>query len=296
MPIETRGLRVAAALPMVLLLCAARTSVTPLPQTVAPDSAAPKLRTMRTVHAGDVVMRGLVYDTEVVTLEAPLSLSIAKFSQDIEAGTKLDPVLVPKKTTKLTGTDGRIYCGEDQRTRSKFMDAMLGDWFSKYESVVRFCFVDTDGDRKLDHAFLAGAKDKADQGAIEIPPTPYASRMLQPDPEGAALELRVSKLLERPEGDKLELKLFLSESGKEVPFDYLMTVEGGKARETRPRFVTDPKKVPYPAYFNDVMGGEVEVSRVDAKAGEADVAVLRPFRLQLFKPVSIRYTYVFIYY
>src|SRR5688572_7902993 len=65
---------------------------------------------------------------------APVSVAIAKFSQEIAAGTRLDPVLVPPRTSKLTGAKGRFYCGENQRTRSKFAEAMIGDMFSKYES------------------------------------------------------------------------------------------------------------------------------------------------------------------
>ncbi|KPL68787.1 hypothetical protein SZ64_12200 [Erythrobacter sp. SG61-1L] len=293
---SSRKARIVAALPLLMLLTAARASVTQLPETIIPADSGIALNTPTIVREGDVVLRAKVYDTEVVTLDVPVSVSIAKFSQDIDAGTRLDPVLVPEKTTRLTGADGRIYCGEDQRTRSKFMAAMLGDWFSKYEAVVRFCFVDTDDDKKLDHVFLAGAKDKEDLASVEIPPTPYTLRMFQKDDDAGVLELRVDKIKPGKDGDKIRFKLFMTKNGAAYPFDYIVTVTDGKREQTYPQFESNPRKVPYPAYFNDILGASVGITRVDAAEGEAEINVYRRFKTQLFKPVSITITYVYIYY
>lgn len=186
----TRG---AAALLLLVLLTAARTSVTPLPETLMGAGTGHPEGQPFVARKGEVVLRAKVFDTEVVTLDAPVSVAIAKFSQEIAAGTRLDPVLVPPRTSKLTGAKGRFYCGENQRTRSKFAEAMIGDMFSKYESAVRFCFVDTDDDGKLDRVFLAGAKDKADQAALTIAPVAYTSRMFESDDEAGELEVRVHK-------------------------------------------------------------------------------------------------------
>jgi hypothetical protein len=292
-----RRVRALALVPVLFVLVAARTSVAPLPETMVGTKTDLPMGEVVTVKPGDVVLRAKVYDTEVVTLSEPISVGIAKFSQDISAGTQLDPVLVSEKTEQLTGSGGRIYCGEDQRTRSKFGEAMIGDWFSKYEAVVRFCFIDSNNDKKLDKVFLAGAKDKADQIAVDISPVAFDRRMFQPDDEAGVLELRVHRLIaKKSEPDKIEFKLHLLKNGVEQPFDLIRTVERGVAQSTYPTIKTNPKKVPYPSYFNDVLGAGLGVMAVDADKGEAQIKVSRNFGMKLFKPISITYSYVYIYY
>ena len=288
------AVRVATALPLLVLLSAARTSVTPLPETLMGAPTERPIGESFVARKGDVVLRAKVFDTEVVTIDAPVSVAIAKFSQDIAPGTRLDPVLVPAKTSKLTGANGRFYCGENQRTRSKFAEAMIGDMFSKYESVVRFCFVDSDDDAKLDHVFLAGAKDKAEQAAVAIAPVAYTTRMFQPDDEAGELEVRVHKFY--PQSNKVQFKLFMKKNGEQRPFDYILTIPAGKPKQTYPWFDTNPKKHPYPSYFNDLLGAGLGVMKADALKEEVEVKVHRNFPMQLFKPIQIQVQYVYIYY
>ncbi len=292
--ISTRRRRALAVLPLLVVLTAARTSVGPLPETMAPIEGEQEIGKTFTAKKGDIILRAKVLDTEVVTIDAPVSVGIAKFTHDIEPGTKLDPVLAPAKTSNLTGADGRIYCGENQRTRSKFAEAMIGDLFSKFEAVVRFCFIDTDNDKKLDKVFLAGAKDKEHQSAVDIEPTPYSTLMFQDDDEEKELQLSVHKFKKR--SNKVQLMLTMTKGGEPFYFDYIMTIDGGEVDKQYPRLESNPKKVPYPAYFNDILGAAVGIMRVDAEKEEVDLQINRPFEMQLFKPVSIQVNYVYIYY
>ena len=292
-----RVLRALATVPIFMALVAAKMSVGPMPETmVGVETDIPRGETV-TVKEGDVILRAKVYDTEVVTLKEPVSVSLAKFSQEIPAGTKLDPVIVSRRTNELTGTDGRIYCGENQRTRSQFAEAMIGDLFSKYETNVRFCFVDTDNDKRLDKVFLAGAKSKDEQAAVAIEPIAFERRLFQADDEACVLELRVKRFIKkRKYGDKVEFELVLMKNGERRVFDYIMTINAGEVDKTYPFFKTNPKKVAYPSYFNDVLGAGIGVMGVDAEKGEAQIKVNRNFALQLFKPVSIEVVYVYVYY
>lgn len=294
---ETIGMRRAKALllvPALLLLSAARTTVSPLPETMIAVDAGHPLGETFVARKGDVVLRAKIFDTEVVTLDSPVAVTIAKFSEELASGTRLDPVLAPEKTGQLTGTGGRFYCGQNQRTRSSFAEAMIGDWFSKYETQVRFCFVDSDADGKLDKVFLSGAKDKADQGARDIAPTPYTTKLIQPDNEAGVIELRVEKF--HAKSNQVTLKLYLTRNGTDTPFSYILTIPNGEPRNTYPTFKTNPKKVPYPAYFTDILGGEIGTMRVDAVKEEVEIKVIRNFRMQLFKPISIVYQTIYIYY
>ena len=174
---------------------------------------------------------------------------------------------------------------------------MIGDWFSKYEAQVRFCFVDTDNDKKLDRVFLAGAKDKADQAAVEITPVAFSRRIFQEDDDSGELTLKVDRLIQKKgQPDKVEFGLHLTKNGEDVSFSYIATVNESSVKQTYPTFKTNPKKVPYPAYFNDILGASVGIHAVDAAKGEATISVGRKFPMQLFKPVTVQVTYVYIYY
>lgn len=290
----SRRRRILAALPLMVFLTAARTTVVPLPETMVGVDNGHKLGEAFVAHKGDVILRARVFDTEVITLEAPVSVAIAKFSQDIAAGTKLHPVLATGNTQELTGTSGRYYCGEDLRTRSTLGEALIGEWFSKYETTVRFCFVDSDDDRKLDQVFLAGAKDTAEQGARPVAPTAFAVQVMQPDEEGGEIELRVSRFYVKR--NKVEFTLRMMRGGEPQSFTYITTVKEGRPQQTYPTFTTDPRKVPYPAHFNDILGAGIGVTRVDAALGEVELKINRNFPMQLFRPVSVQVQYIYIYY
>jgi hypothetical protein len=291
---SARQRRALAALPLLILLTAARTVVEPIPETMQGIATDHPIGETFIAHRGDVILRAKVMDTEVVTLDAPVSVTIAKFSQELAAGTRLQPVLAIGKTEQLTGASGRYYCSEDLRTRSKFAESMIGDMFSKYGTTVSFCFVDSGRDGTLDQVFLSGAKKAEEQGARPIQPTPYTTRMLQPDDEAGEIELQVAGF--NPRTNKVEFQLRIQKNGERHPFSYIVTVEDGKPRQTYPDFKTNPRKVPYPAYFNDILGAGIGVIRVDAEKGEAAVQVNRNFPIQLFKPVTIQVQYIYIYY
>lgn len=296
--LNSRGLRALACLPVFVLLVAARSSVSPMPETMVATTADFPIGEEITVREGDVILRANVFETQIATVNEPVSVSIARFSHDIEAGTKLDPVIVSSETRRVTGTSGFIYCGENQRTRSQFAEAMIGDWFSKYETIVRFCFVDSDNDGKLDQVFLAGAKDKEEQAAVAIEPVAFERRMFRlTDAPVGTLELRVNRLIrKRNQPDKIEFKLVLLREGVPFGFDFILTVDGKGAERTYPLYKTDPQDVPYPSYYNDILGAGIGIMSVDAEQGTAQVKVNRNFAMQLFKPVSIQYNYVYVYY
>lgn len=292
--VARRAARALLLLPAAILLVAARTTVTPLPETIIGTSTDHAIGETFVARPGDVILRAKVFDTEVVTLDAPVSVSIAKFAQDIEPGTQLEPVLASKTTRNLTGSSGRYYCGENLRSRSKFAEAMIGDWFSKFAAEVRFCFVDTDNDKKLDHVFLAGAKDKEFQGAWEIEPTAYSSKFIQPDDEAGELVLKLHKFKES--SNKVQFIFELTRNGEVRSFDYIATVKKGVLKRTYPRIETNPKKVDYPMVFPDLLGARVLVQDIDPAAGTATVAVQRGIPAQLFKPVVVQVQYIYIYY
>ena len=291
---KRRGGAVLLAAPFLMLLTAAKTSMVPLPETVIDAADGLGLNTSFRAHVGDVLMRGRVLITDRVAIRKPLTVTIARFSDDLAAGDKLTTIVADDKTRRLLGTNGRIYCGEDQRSRSKFGELMIGNWFSKFEPVVRFCFVDDDSDGVLDHMFLGGAKDKEYLGLRPIDPTPIVHEQLVRTDDAAEVRL-VFKRLDADSG-KLELELQLWRGGQRVLFDYLLSSDLRSPAETEwPLLKHNPKKMPYPVRFRNVLRGDIGINSVDPASQTAEFVISRPFGPVLFKPVVIQTQTIYVY-
>lgn len=277
-----------------LLLTAGRLEVFPLPDSIVPIDQAVPVGQEFTAKPGDVILRGRVVRTQRVTTSEPVSVSIAKFADTLPTGTDLTPIVLPAQNDGPLSA-GLYYCGGDQRARSEFMEALIGDLGSKFESTVRFCFVDADEDGKLEKVFLGGAKDAAYQTPQAITPVPYNSSFLVPRGDGDEIRLVYKKLSRKSRRITLELQLV--RDGKEEYFDYILSAgaKGGKPEPVYKNMRTNPKKIDYPVFFNDVMGAEIAVRSVDAGSGEAKFAINRNFVLGLFRPVAIQYQPIYVY-
>jgi len=295
---SSRSLRIVALVPIFALLVAARTSVNLIPETLVSVEADVPIGEIVTVKEGTVVLRAKLFETRIATLEDPVSVSLGKFSQDLPAGTKLDPVVISRNTQRLTGASGYIYCGENQRNRSRLGEAVFGSFLSNYSAVVRFCFTDSNGDGKLDRVFLAGAKKQEDQLAVEIEPVAFESRRFALEDEARVLELRVDRFIrKRNRSDKIQFLFSLTDEEHNYGFSYLASSDGGPVEQTPFTLKSDPRKNPYPSSLSEeLMGADVEIISVDAEKGEAQIRVNRSFTSRLVNPVFIQTEYVTIYY
>ena len=267
-------------------------AVYPLPDTLWPDFSV-ALNQPLTLRPGDELMRASVKRTQTLTLEAPVKVSIDKFTDEIAAGEELTPVVAPPGTQQRVGGKGLYYCGRDQRGRSGLGAALLGGIGSKFMPIVRFCFIDSDNDHKLDQVFLAGAKDTALQKATPIEPVPYQLKFLVPRDAGQYFRLRYRKFT--PKSDKVQLELEIYEDGKKRTYDYaLYNSPKGPLDRIYPYLETNPKKVAYPVHFNNVMGAVIEVTNV-YETGSATFVIRRNFRPAMFRPISVEVRYIYIY-
>ena len=278
-----------------LFLTAGRLEVFPLPDTVVPADQTVPVGKEFSAKPGDVVLRGHVVRTKQVTTSDPVTVSIAKFTDSLPAGTELTPIVVtPQKSGPLSG-GGLYYCGKDQRARSKLMGELVGDIGSKFENTVRFCFVDSDEDGRLEKVFLGGAKDAEFQTPVAIAPVAYSERFLVPRKEEDEIRLIYKKF--NPETRRITLQLELVRDGKEEYFDFILSAgrSGGKPSEVYKDIRTNPKKIDYPVVFTDVLGSEVAIHSVDASSGEAKFAIRQNFALGLFRPVAIQHQTIYVY-
>ncbi|MCH7862564.1 hypothetical protein ACQKOH_03835 [Sphingomonas sp. NPDC092331] len=292
---KLRGLAMLASVPMLVAAAPAdggNMAVFPLPDTMWPDPAVQIGKTL-TLKPGEELMRATVKQSQKLTLLAPVKVSIDKFTDEIAAGEELTAVVAPEATQARVGGKGLYFCGRDQRGRSGLGAALLGGLGSKFMPIVRFCFIDGDQDGKLDQVFLAGAKDQTLQKAIPIDAVAYKTEYLVPRDAGQYLRLRYRKYT--PESSKVQLELEVYDDGKKRSFDYVLySGPGGPLQRQMPYLQTNPKRVPYPASFYNVMGAIVRVDGVDAE-GNARFTIERNFRPTLFRPISIQVRYIYIY-
>lgn len=266
-------------------------TVFPLPDTLWPDASAPIGQPL-TLKPGDELMRATVMQTRKLTLSEPVKVSIDRFSDDLAIGEELTTVIGSDSTEAALGR-GPYYCGRDQRSRSELAALLIGGFGSKFRPIVRFCFIDSNRDGTLDQVFLAGAKDKALQKAVPIDPVRYRGEVLVPRDASQYLRLRYRKYV--PKSNKVQIELEVFESGKKRVFDYVIYEgPGGAALQEQPYRQTNPKKVPYPAVFTNILGASVAVNGVDPD-GTARFEIRRNFRPSLFRPVSIQAQMIFIY-
>lgn len=273
-----------------MLLTGARLGVIPLPDTLMPDPDT-HVGADFTARPGDVLLRGRIFKTETSTLDAPIKVSIDRFSDTLDAAAELTPVIAPAETRALIGGRGIYYCGRNQRTRSAFVDALIGGMGSKFEAIVRFCFVDSDSDGKLDHVFLAGAKDKALQAPVAIEPTAFHTTYLKPMAE-SEVTLQYRKF--SAGSGKIELELHVRHAGVDEPFDYIIAPHHGTNNRQYRLIDTNPKKLAYPMHFTDLLGADVGIEKVDAD-GTATFRVNKPFAATMFRPYSIQVQTIYVY-
>ena len=293
-----RGLTL-VALPLLLLLTGARVTVSVPPQLATGATVSGQSGVPITVKVGETVMTAKVFDLDRATISAPFHAKIERFEQDFDSGSDLTAYIVPLSTQKATGSSSTVYqCGKDVRVRSDLAATMVGDLFSKWETIVRFCFIDSDGDAKFDHLVLSGAKDKAFQTPIAIDPLPYATARITPDQNGG--ELRVVLKRVDPFSGKVDLDVEFWKGKTKQSFDYILcgVYRGGRFQppvKCWTRFYANPAKTPYPTYFNDVLGGALKVASVDQAKGEAQFVVTKPIGPVLFKPFVQTVQYIYIY-
>ena len=283
----------AAALPLLLAAGGSKMPVYPIPETLFGDLSV-KANEPFTAKPGDVLMTGRIMNTEQVFADQPVKVAIDRFSDEIGTGDALTPVIAPDRTKMIVGGNGHYYCGRDQRGRSAVAGALLGGIGQKFEAIVRFCFMDTDGDSRLDKVFLAGAKEQQTQVPVAITPVPFHVTHFTQMHDDDVIKLRYRKFV--PEKQKVELELEVYHQGKKEPFDYLNWSRPGpgKIQQEYPRLDTNPAKIPYPVYFNDVLGATIKVIGVEPD-GSAHFAIVRNFGPVLFRPVQVRVTYIYIY-
>ena len=155
------------------------------------------------VQAGDVVIRAPVGWVGAAQLAAPVTLLAGGISYDLPAGSVLLPSNVKAHDTAEALPEGRPLC-VDHRT--------LGDGWKGFP-----CFVDADGDKRLDKGFIAGVDDPEGFQLISIDPVEAEMQPFMKMP--GISEVRIVMEDEKSADPKwLDFQLEVSERGRLLSF------------------------------------------------------------------------------
>ena len=133
--------------------------------------------TLRTVKEGDVLLSAQLGIKRGGMVRSGRSVTVQGLSFGFPAATVLPAVTA--RGGDLAGKAGDVLCGEPQDNRRKELPPQPKvngrDPPSPLDRTTQLCLVDTDGDKRMDHAFLIGTKMESDRHLIAIDPVEYAT-------------------------------------------------------------------------------------------------------------------------
>jgi hypothetical protein len=126
----------------------------------------------RTLAMGETILTTRIGYAAAAIPSAPIAATMADLPVELAAGEQLLAATAQGATRAMLGNGAQVFCGvpikaavpappPGERGRRRFDD------------LVRPCFVDADGDRRLEGAFLVGTRRPEDRVLVPIPPTPY---------------------------------------------------------------------------------------------------------------------------
>ncbi len=126
---------------------------------------------------GGIVTRSPVAKAPVATLQEPVRVAIASIEQSLPTGTQLFYVSVGGEAAARLGQAPEAYCARQNVNAGTAVRAILDHAafgilspLNRSGAFSTHCFIDGDGDGRLDTAFLSGARRQADLAPQPIAP------------------------------------------------------------------------------------------------------------------------------
>jgi hypothetical protein len=266
--IRTRYFRAAGLIAVLMLLGGARPILQAARQIVLPLETNPPAGTEFKVKVGETILASRFMDWNMARLDAPVSVSIDRFSQTVGPDLDLEGFGATRGSQERTGLNARnYYCADKVKAHSGLSYQLLSSVTSNVEQFVRFCFVDENDDGRLDHIFLLGAKSRELQVAHAIEPVAFHTLALQPDKKDTELHLILKRL--DPASRNILLYQRPRRNGKEPwlgPFSLWSVATGTEYRQEDKVNVRYPPNGP--VTLKNIMGYDLTVKSVDPATGE----------------------------
>lgn len=166
-----------------LLLCANAYNITPSGSRILPVAGSIAAGTELSLKKGDLIYSQPVGAAYEAVIGKDLNIEIAGRKMTLQAGQQLNLAIAEGKAAEANLQDRRaVFCAKPENNWNAAKGianlATLGLFAAsqRHSAQIQFCLVDSDRDRMLDKAFLAGTNRKEDQGLVDIDPTPVSVR------------------------------------------------------------------------------------------------------------------------
>ena len=143
----------------------------------SPDVPGPEM----TLAPGGVVTRSPLAKAPVATLQEPVRVAIASIEQSLPAGTQLFFVSVGGEAAARLERVPETFCARQNVNAGTAVRAILDHAafgllspLNRSGAFSTHCFIDADGDGRLDTAFLSGARREADLAPQPVGPVAVA--------------------------------------------------------------------------------------------------------------------------
>lgn len=150
-------------------------SVAPTKKMVLPPAQPVEAGQEVTLKPGDVLLRNPVGYSQAATLEEDVSIGIAGKSATLVKGSVLMVAMVGGEASTNLVRGASVFCTEAQTDSAKAFASLLtlglAGNLRSVGMTTQFCLVDSEGDGKVDEAFLAGTKNAEDQKPVQLTPT-----------------------------------------------------------------------------------------------------------------------------
>ncbi len=284
-PAPVGATRTIAVLAMAALLVAARGYET-YPWTIVLLPSADVPGPEMVLAPGGIVTRSPLARAPVATLQEPVSVAIASIEQSLPAGTQLFFVSVGGEAAARLERVPETWCARQNVNAGTAMRAILDHAafgllspLNRSGAFSTHCFIDADGDGRLDTAFLSGARREADLAPRPVGPLAVAIERGLPV-EGVA-EGRIVYAGPDRRGRRLSFRIeTVDANGRQVQ------------RETRAE--VDVRNLPYTA---QIQGATLAIRGYDPATRSVRLRLIRPMAPGGFgftPPAQVTYVPVFV--
>lgn len=271
---RTLSRRSVASLAILALLTGARLPVLSARSLIVPAAENPAIGTDFKVKAGGTVLASRFMDWSHARLDGAATVSIDRYSQDVDPQTVLRSHGATNESAKRTGLRAKSYfCGPDRRTQSELAYQLFGSVLGNVENFVRFCFSDEDGDNRFDHVFLGGSKAPELQVAREIDPLPFHALDPQPDEEDREMRIVLARVEPRAKNVLLYARPY--KKGKSYVYGAFSLWDPATGAESKQRDKINIRVGDQGADLKDVIGYDIAIKSVDWESQEVTFTYTR---------------------
>lgn len=265
------------------MLCGASDyRLVPLPRTIQPVDRGVDIGVEKTARKGEALLTGHVYDTKFITVRTPITATVGGKPVTISPTDRLTPNLPTHDLKIAGGLTGDIFCDERQDFHAKglfeYTNRMKPLRITHYPKI---CFIDSDMNRSLDHAFwFSGKLPKEGLSISEIAPMEYDFHELERETNNLLVNVKLAKVI--GPSNSFMLSLDISNDNLYYDMNYFRSLKDGKVQQQGSMLWVSGKDNTYPYSTSHFLGSSITVSGASSSENRITYIINKNFDRQMF--------------